>query len=331
MRTLLKSCLLLLVILAAVFAAQSQVRRRAIQPTTPTFAPIAVADNYAVERGKTLTIAASGVLANDSDPQAKPLTAVLVSSTAHGTLTLNANGSFTYANDSSAATSDAFTYKASNGTSASSPATVTITINDAAPVAVADTFTLNSATAVAVVTAPGVLANDTLNNGAIASYGATTGTEQKSVGLGTPTARGGSIALNADGGFAYTPPSGFSGSDTFLYVIRNGSGSSTATVTINAPAQTTPDFTVNSPGFFFTISGLSGQNPALTLTRGRTYRFQVDTDDIHPFEITGAPAGSVTNNNISAGILTFTVPAAAQNYRYICSIHGFGNTITTVP
>jgi VCBS repeat-containing protein len=331
MRTVTKTCLLILVILAAVVAAQSQVRRRAVKPPTPPSAPIAVSDSYAVERGKTLNIAASGVLANDSDPQAKPLTATLVSSTTHGTLALNADGSFTYVNDSSAATSDSFTYKASNGTATSNAATVTIAINDSAPVAVADTFTLNSASAVGVVIAPGVLANDALNNGAIVSYGATTGTEQKSIGVGTPTTRGGSIVLNADGGFAYTPPSNFTGSDTFLYVIRNGSGSSTATVTLNAPAQTTPDFVVTSPGFFFAISGLSGQNPALTLTRGRTYRFQIDTDDIHPFEITGAPAGSVTNNNISFGILTFTVPTAAQNYHYLCSIHGFGNTITTVP
>jgi len=329
MRNLLKTCLLLLVILIAVLAAQSQVRRRAVAPPVP--GPSAVADNYSVERGKTLSIAASGVLANDSDPHGLPLTATLVSTTTHGTLTLNANGSFTYTNDSSAATSDSFTYKASNGTAVSAPATVTIAINDSAPVAVNDTFNLTSASAVAVVIAPGVLANDTLNNGAIASYGATTGTEQKTIGAGTPTARGGSIVLNADGGFAYSPPASFSGSDTFLYVIRNGGGSSTATVTLNAPAQTAPDFVVNSPGFFYTISGLSGQNPALTLHRGRTYRFEIDTDDIHPFEITGAPAGSVTNNNISSGILTFTVPTAAQNYHYRCSIHGFGNTITTTP
>jgi hypothetical protein len=69
----------------------------------------------------------------------------------------------------------------------------------------------------------------------------------------------------------------------------------------------------------------------LTLTRGRTYTFEVNTDSIHPFEITGAPAGSVTNNNISDGTLIFKVPTAATNYAYDCSIHRFGNTIVTVP
>jgi len=329
-----KSCLLvLLVVIAAASAAQSLGRRRAVVPPRPAApAPIANADNYAVVRGQTLTVAAaSGVLANDSDPQSKPLTAALVSGVAHGTLTLNADGSFTYTNDSSSATSDAFTYRANNGTTTSSAATVTIAINDVPPVAVADSFTLASATAAALINAPGVLGNDTLNNAAIVSYGASSGTEQTTVGAATATTGGGSVTLNANGSIAYNPPSGFSGSDTFKYVIRNSGGSSTATVTLNAPAQTTPDFFVKSPGFFYTFSGVDGSNPVITLTRGRTYRFDIDTDDIHPFQITGAPSGSVINNNISFGILTFTVPANAQNYAYRCSIHGFGNTIATVP
>ena len=336
MRTLTKSCLLiLLVVFAAVISGQSNpARRRAVQPSAPPApAPTANADAYTVNRGTTLTVtAANGVLANDSDPQSKPLTATLVSTTTHGTLTLNADGGFSYANDSSVAATDAFTYRASNGTSLSAIATVTIVITaDTPPIAVADTFNLTSATATALITAPGVLGNDTRNNANIVSYGASTGNEQTTVGAGTATVRGGTITLNADGGFAYGPPSNFTGSDTFKYVIRNSGGSSTATVTLNAPAPSAPDFVVTSPGFFYAFSGVSGQNPVITLTRGRTYRFSVDADDIHPFEITGAPAGSVTNNNISFGIVTFAVPNTAQNYQYRCSLHNFGNTITTVP
>jgi len=104
-----------------------------------------------------------------------------------------------------------------------------------------------------------------------------------------------------------------------------------ASVAITVQPGSTPDFTVLSPGFFYTFSGVSGTNPVLTLQRGRTYIFAIDTDFIHPFEIIDAPAGSVTNNNISQGTLTFTVPTAAKNYRYRCSIHLFGNTIVTVP
>jgi len=336
MRTVKKTgLLLLLVVLAAVISGQSNpARRRAVQPSAPPPpAPVANADTYTVNRGATLTItAANGVLANDSDPQSKPLTASLVTSTTHGTLTLGADGGFSYANDSSAATTDSFTYRANNGTSSSAIATVTFVINaDTPPVAAADTFNLTSATAIALITAPGVLGNDTRNNANIVSYGASTGNEQTTVGAGTATARGGSIVLNSDGGFAYSPPSNFTGSDTFKYVIRNSGGSSTATVTLNAPAPATPDFFVTSPGFFYVFSGVSGQNPVITLQRGRTYRFSIDTDDIHPFEITGAPAGSVQGNNTSFGIITFTVPNTSQNYAYHCSLHNFGNAITTTP
>src|SRR6185369_16725202 len=152
MRTVKKTgLLLLLVVLAAVISGQSNpARRRAVQPSAPPPpAPIANADTYTLNRGATLTItAANGVLANDSDPQSKPLTASLVTSTTHGTLTLGADGGFSYANDSSAATTDSFTYRANNGTSSSAIATVTFVINaDTPPVAAADTFNLTSATA----------------------------------------------------------------------------------------------------------------------------------------------------------------------------------------
>ena len=56
--------------------------------------PFANADSYTITRDS-WTQAASGVLANDYDPESDPLTAVVYSGVAHGTLTLNANGGFT--------------------------------------------------------------------------------------------------------------------------------------------------------------------------------------------------------------------------------------------
>ena len=75
-----------------------------------------------------LTVPAPGVLGNDSDPDGDPLTAVLVTGPSHGSLTLNANGSFSYTPAANFAGSDSFTYRASDGTVSSSPATVTITV-----------------------------------------------------------------------------------------------------------------------------------------------------------------------------------------------------------
>lgn len=77
--------------------------------------------------------------------------------------------------------------------------------------------------------------------------------EGASVGLpSSRTARGGTVALGEGGGrVLYTPPSGFSGQDSFTYQLTNCAGSSTATVTVTVTAQgpSAQDAQVNvSPG-----------------------------------------------------------------------------------
>jgi VCBS repeat-containing protein len=91
--------------------------------------PVAANDAYTVNEDTPLSVAAPGVLGNDSDPDGNPITAVKVSDPAHGTVTLNANGSFTYTPAADYNGSDAFTYQASDGTLSSPAATVTITVN----------------------------------------------------------------------------------------------------------------------------------------------------------------------------------------------------------
>ena len=85
-------------------------------------------DAYTTAEDTVLTVPAPGVLGNDSDPDGDPLTAVLVTGPSHGSLTLNANGSFSYTPAADFAGSDSFSYRASDGTLSSSPATVTITV-----------------------------------------------------------------------------------------------------------------------------------------------------------------------------------------------------------
>jgi LmbE family N-acetylglucosaminyl deacetylase len=97
--------------------------------------PVAVADGpYHVERRDTLTVTGAGVLGNDSDPDDNSLTAVLVDDVTHGTLQLNPNGSFTYSNDGSAATSDSFTYRAKDPSGAESGTALVSLVIDPAPI-----------------------------------------------------------------------------------------------------------------------------------------------------------------------------------------------------
>jgi len=70
------------------------------------------------------------------------------------------------------------------------------------------------------------------------------------------------------------------------------------------------DFSVTSPGYYYSING-AGPNPALTVERGKTYTFSINTFSVRPFQIRST---GVINNNISSGTITWTVPAAASNY-----------------
>ncbi len=97
--------------------------------TSPSnHAPVALADSYTVDEAATLTVDAPGVLANDTDADGNALTAVQVAGPTHGTLTLNANGAFTYKPTGSYRGADSFSYKPSDGVIYGNTVTVTITI-----------------------------------------------------------------------------------------------------------------------------------------------------------------------------------------------------------
>ena len=90
--------------------------------------PVAVDDAYSTVQNTTLNQAVPGVLSNDTNLTGASLTAQLVSGPSHGSLTLNANGSFSYTPAANFVGNDSFTYTASNGTENSNIATVGITV-----------------------------------------------------------------------------------------------------------------------------------------------------------------------------------------------------------
>jgi hypothetical protein len=92
--------------------------------------PAAFADAYAAQVNQPLTVPGLGVLSNDIDPNGSLLTAVLAAAPAHGTVVLNAGGSFVYSPASNFAGTDRFTYEVRTaGGTLSNPATVTVSVS----------------------------------------------------------------------------------------------------------------------------------------------------------------------------------------------------------
>ncbi len=216
-----------------------------------TVNPTAVNDTYTASAGSPLNVAASGVLGNDLGTG---LTVKgVVAGPAHGSLTLNANGSFTYTPAAGFSGTDSFTYNDSDSSGdTSNTATVTITVN---PTAVNDVYTASAGSPLNVA-ASGVLGNDL-----------GTGLTVKGVVAGPAH---GSLTLNANGSFAYTPAAGFSGTDSFAYNDSDSSGdtSNTATVTITVNPTAVNDVYTASAGSPLNVaaSGVLGNDLGTGLT-----------------------------------------------------------------
>jgi glucose/arabinose dehydrogenase len=96
--------------------------------------PVALGESYFVALNGSLSVAAPGLLGNDTDADGDELAAIFVGGPAHGTLTLNSSGGFTYRPDANYTGGDAFFYRATDGQSTSNLATVAlsiVTVNDA--------------------------------------------------------------------------------------------------------------------------------------------------------------------------------------------------------
>jgi VCBS repeat-containing protein len=199
--------------------------------STTTTRPWAVSDTYSTDEDTALSVAAPGVLGNDSVVDGNALTAVLVSGPASGTLTLDAEGSFTYTPNPNFNGSDSFTYKANDGTTNSNVATVTITVNAVnAPVAVNDAYSTAQNTTLNVA-APEVLGNDS-----------DVDSQSLTAALVSGPAHG-ALTLNANGSFSYTPAASYSGLDSFTYKANDGAADSnvaTMTITVTTAAPQGP-------------------------------------------------------------------------------------------
>jgi hypothetical protein len=106
-----------------------------IPPSPTNQVPAASGDAYTTSQNTSLAVsAASGVLINDTDLDGDALTAMLVTQTTHGAISLAEDGSFTYMPATNYTGTDLFAYVAADGKGTSSTGFVVIVINAAPPV-----------------------------------------------------------------------------------------------------------------------------------------------------------------------------------------------------
>lgn len=100
---------------------------------------IAIADSFTLKEDLKFNASGNGVLKNDVLVNRGKLTVELLTGPSHGTLTLNANGSFIYQPGANFSGVDSFTYRALNGEAYSQPTTVTLNVT---PIADKPTLTI---------------------------------------------------------------------------------------------------------------------------------------------------------------------------------------------
>jgi hypothetical protein len=189
----------------------------------PPIPPMALPDEVTTHMGVQVS---GNVLENDTPPESGVLMAILITDPQHGEwISFDPEtGDYTYEPDDGYVGTDTFTYFATDGELVSEPITVTITITNTLPEAVNDMVTTEMGQIVII----DVLANDSDPDG-------------DPITVGSFSYEGsGTLVLNEDGTFTYTPGEDFSGEESFMYSasdpqIGAESTDATVTITVNAP------------------------------------------------------------------------------------------------
>lgn len=183
-------------------------------------APVAVNDTASVNRGGTVSISP---LANDSDPEGSTLRVTGIDQPANGSAVLDGNV-VRYTAPSGFVGVATIPYRIADEAGNVASAQILVTVSNRAPIAADDSASTAAATAVNI----SVLSNDSDPEGDALTLDT----------LGTPANGTASIQGNV---VRYTPRAGFTGVDSFTYVVKDAFGASaSATVRVNVAANNAP-------------------------------------------------------------------------------------------
>jgi VCBS repeat-containing protein len=204
--------------------------------------------------------AKTGIL-TATDVDSSTLTYSKIANPTNGTVTVSSNGAYTYTPNANFNGTDSFTFKANDGAIESAVATVSITVvavNDV-PIATAASLTTNEDTA----------KTGTLNATDIDS---TSLTYSK---VASPSS--GTVAINSNGTYSYTPSDNFNGSDSFTFIANDGAADSAA-ATVSITVSAVNDLPVGT----IDITGTAKQGETLTATKNFTDVDGIPAVDANP-------------------------------------------------
>lgn len=180
-----------------------------------TRAPMSVNDGYSLDEDMMVT---SDVLTNDSDADGDTLSVSIATTAVNGTLVVNGDNTITYTPNADYNGLDSYTYTVNDGKGGLDTATVNLTINavNDAPIAQDDILTGDQDTDI------------TGNIFADNSNGVDNDVDGDTliVAAGTFATTNGSITLQTNGDFVYSPNSSYVGADSFIYTVNDGNGGS---------------------------------------------------------------------------------------------------------
>jgi VCBS repeat-containing protein len=269
--------------------------------------PTAADDAGTLTTGATLTVPAPGVMTNDSDPDGDELTVTTtpVTPPSHGDLTLNADGSYSYAHDGGPTTSDSFVYEVCDAGPLCDTATVQLTIAEAndPPSAVNDTGTLAEGGILSQV-APGVLSNDSDPDGDALTVTTTPVTAPSH----------GSLTLNADGSYSYTHDGSETTSDAFVYEVCDaGPLCATATVDLTIAPVNDPPIVVDDAGSLSDGGTLNVDAPGVL---GNDSDPEGGELTVNTTPIAGPSFGTLTLNADGSYSYTHSGPGTSDSFTY---------------
>ncbi len=224
----------------------------------------------------------SGVDVSATDVDGDALTFLVVDQAAHGSVTVNQDGSVTYTPEADYNGGDQFTYKANDGTLDSNIATVSITVNPVndAPVAADGAASTDEDNAVSGDLSASDVDLDEL------TYSLVSGTS-----IGT-------VEVNPNGSYTYTPDPNANGDDSFTFKANDGtvdSNTATVSITINP---------INDPPVVTVLPIVVGEDGVAT---GTVVATDVDEGDTLTFSVTTPPVnGQVSTIDPETGVFTYT-------------------------